>query len=119
MAWREFKPCTWCGEEMLTWKPTQKFCSKACRGASERASRNYPVEEWANLYIAGTPYRQIAERYGVSYAVVRVSLNHHGVKPRTDHEHLRKYDAQNYARILRERRATREQSTEGIREAQS
>ena len=37
----------------------------------ERSQRNYPAEEWGKLYQAGATYRQIAELYGVSYAVVR------------------------------------------------
>ena len=86
--WIELRPCTWCGEEMRTCRPTQHFCSKDCRGASERAAHNYPIDEWAKLYRQGMPYRAIAEQYKVSYAVVRVNLQHAGVKPRTDYEHL-------------------------------
>jgi len=92
MPWQEFRDCEQCGREMYTWRPTQKFCSKECRGAAERAEKNYPVSEWARLYETGSTYRNIATLYGVSYAVVRRSVQLSGVKPRTDHEHLRKYD---------------------------
>ena len=78
---------------MLTWRETQVTCSKQCQGALERSQRNYPVEEWGALYIAGATYRQIAEKYNVSYAVVRRNTQKAGFKPRTDHEHLRKYDS--------------------------
>ena len=91
--WRSFKPCQHCNEEMLTWRRDQKYCSKQCQGAAERAARNYPVQEWGKLYQAGATYRQIAEKYGVSYAVVRRNTQKAGFPPRTDHEHLRKYDA--------------------------
>lgn len=97
MPWRELKECEHCGEEMLTWRPTQRFCSKVCQGAAQRKEGNYPVEQWCKLYKEGKTYRQIAEDYKVSYAVVRRSVQHAGTPPRSDHEHLRKYDR---ARIL-------------------
>ena len=78
---------------MLTWRETQVTCSKRCRGALERAQRNYPVDEWADLYKHGFTYKQIAEQYGTSYAVVRRNVQHAGIPPRSSHEHLRKYDA--------------------------
>jgi hypothetical protein len=86
--WREWRPCEKCGVHMLTWSPTQRFCSKDCRGAFERASRNYPIEEWAAAYRAGEPYHAIAKRYGVSYGCVRRNVQKAGVPPRTDYEHL-------------------------------
>lgn len=92
MAWREFKDCPVCGEEMLTWRETQETCSKACQGYLARYNRKYPADEWGKLYQAGATYRQIAEKYGVSYAVVRVNTQGAGYPPRSDHEHLRKYD---------------------------
>ena len=82
-----------CGEEMLTWRETQLTCSKKCQGELARLSRNYPVEEWGKAYQAGASYKQIAEEYGVSYAVVRRNTQAAGFPPRTDHEHLRKYDS--------------------------
>jgi len=93
MAWREFKDCPVCGEEMLTWRETQQTCSKACQGYLARYKQNYPVSVWGQLYQAGATYREIANSYGVSYAVVRRSVQAAGFPPRTDHEHLRKYDA--------------------------
>ena len=93
MAWREFRDCPVCAEEMLTWRVTQVTCSKECQGIYERLQRNYPVAEWGRLYLAGATYRQIAAQYSVSYAVVRRNVQKAGFPPRTDHEHLRKYDA--------------------------
>ena len=90
--WRDFKPCEHCGEEMLTWSETQKHCSKKCRGAAERKAKNYPVHEWGELYAAGTTYRQIAEKYCVSYAIVRRNVQAAGYPARDSHSHLRKYD---------------------------
>ena len=93
MAWREFKDCPICGEEMLTWRETQQTCSKACQGIAARRSRNYPVHEWGELYQNGFTYKQIADKYGVSYAVVRVNTKSAGYPARDSHSHLRKYDA--------------------------
>ena len=90
--WRDFKPCEHCGEEMLTWREDQKHCSKKCQGAAARKARNYPVHEWGELYQAGATYRQIAEKYGVSYAVVRVSTKAAGYPARDSISHLRQYD---------------------------
>ena len=77
---------------MLTWRETQKHCSKQCQGAAARQSRKYPVHEWGEMYQAGATYRQIAEKYGVSYAVVRVNTKAAGYPARDSHSHLRQYD---------------------------
>ena len=98
LAWREFKECPVCGFEMLTWRETQVTCSKPCQGQYERSQRNYPVEEWGQLYQAGATYRQIAAKYGVSYAVVRRNTQKAGFPPRSDHEHLRQYDVKPWAK---------------------
>jgi len=90
VSWREWRPCSHCGEQMFTWRATQQYCSKDCRGAAERKARDYPVAEWARLYREGNTYRQIAERYGVSYGCVRRNVQHYGEPPRTDFEHLLK-----------------------------
>ena len=81
---------------MLTWRETQVTCSKQCQGALERSQRNYPIDEWCRLYEAGTPYNRIAKEFGVSYGCVRRNIQAAGVPPRTDHEHLRKYDSQGW-----------------------
>ena len=93
MAWREFKDCPVCGEEMLTWCETQQTCSKRCQGIAARHSRNYPVQAWGELYKAGATYREIAAQYGVSYAVVRINTQAAGYQARDSFSHLRKYDA--------------------------
>ena len=91
MPYRDFKPCEWCESEMLTWRPTQRYCCKDCRGAAERHAKGYPVAQWCALYRDGMGYKKISERYGVAYNTVRKSVQYAGVKPRTDWEHFRKY----------------------------
>ena len=93
VSWREWKACEQCGEQMLTWRPTQKYCSKDCRGAAERAAKGYPVEQWAKAYREGKTYRQIAAAWDVSYAVVRRNVQKFGEPPRTDYEHLVKLNS--------------------------
>ena len=80
---------------MLTWRETQVTCSKQCQGEYERRQRNYPVEEWGKLYQAGATYKQIAEQYNVSYAVVRRNTQKAGFPPRTDYAHFERYRGQN------------------------
>ena len=101
MAWREFKDCPNCGEEMLTWRENQVTCSKQCQGEYERRQRNYPVEEWGKLYQAGATYRQIAEQYKVSYAVVRRNTQKAGFPPRTDHAHFDRYRGLSSQNLIR------------------
>ena len=91
--WRDFRLCSHCEQEMLTWREDQKFCSKQCQGHAARKARNYPVHEWGKLYQDGASYREIAEKYGVSYAVVRINTKGAGYPARDCHSHLRKYDA--------------------------
>jgi len=99
--WRSFRNCEHCGEEMLTWRLTQKHCSKECRGAAERKARNYPIEEWCRLYEAGTPYNKIASQYNVSYGCVRRNIQAAGVPPRTDHAHFARYRGQSSHNLYR------------------
>ena len=96
MAWQEFRDCPVCGNEMLTWRETQLTCSKKCQGELARLSRDYPVDEWGQKYLAGASYRQIADEYGVSYAVVRRNVQHAGYPARSATEHLKIYQ-QRYA----------------------
>jgi len=102
--------CETCGHLMHLWRPTQRWCSKECRGASERRANTQPVDKWCDLYGQGISYQKIADRYGVSYQLVRRRVQRAGVPARSDHEHFEKYREANTARLKAQWKAIREKN---------
>lgn len=72
--------CLSCGNQFVSYNPEPKFCSRKCRGFSERL----PIDEKRaiELYLSGQTQDEVAQILGSTQKVVYSTLKRNGIKSR-------------------------------------